>query len=108
MNGIRRASVLVAAALVAATMTPFTSTPTLAQDEGAPCSWGSDNVCAIVTTCVAEITVFLIPIINFPVKRCVAWEEETSYWKPVPNPPEESSTDTQPSEPESPPGGDAA
>jgi len=111
MSTITHTAAIVAAATAAALVTALApsigSTPAFAQDEGAPCSWGSDNVCALVTTCVAKISV-RIPYINIPVSRCIEWEEEVSYWKNVPYPPETSTPGTSPPDAEDPPIGEPA
>jgi len=105
MDRFRQASLAVGVALIAATAISLDSTPALAQDEGAPCSTGSPHVCEIITTCVVKAVVFIVPVYNIPITRCVGWEETMSYWKPVPAPPATTPTGTEPDDPQTPPGG---
>ena len=104
MTRITRASVGAGAMIIAAVAISFDSAPTLAQDQGAPCSFGSDNVCYHERICTNHGFNFSLWPFQFGWATCLDWHERYLYYQESPE--TDTSGGSEPDDPGTPPGGE--
>ncbi len=94
-----------AAALIAVVALSLESSPTLAQDQGAPCSWGSEQICSLTRTCRETGFKFSLWPFQLGWQDCHSWEDKWLYYKPAPDDTEDDPSGSEPDDPGTPPGG---
>ncbi len=95
----------IGAALTALAALSLDSSPTLAQDQGAPCSWGSDSACMYTRTCLETGFKFQLWPFQIGWAECHSWEDRWLYYKPAPEPDDSYPSGSEPEDPGTPPGG---
>ena len=98
----QRASAAAAVVLAAAVAVAVEPAPTLAQDQSAPCSWGTDDVCFQERVCTQRGFTFKLWPFELGLGTCISWVDRTLYYKGAPETDDGSSGST-PDDPGTPP-----